>query len=159
MDRIGLEILHQELLADARVLQESSMAARARLMQTFTGSTESCGYQLNRFYNILERGFERICESFENHFEKRGDYHEKLIMRMTLSLPGIRPAFLAVEAVGSLRELKGFRHIFRHAYDLTLVADRLESLVKYAEELAAAQPARIESFIREVQTNLGKDAP
>ena len=159
MDRIGLEILHQELLADARVLQESSMAARARLSQTVTGSTESCGYQLNRFYNNLERGFERICESFENHFEKRGDYHEKLIMRMTLSLQGIRPAFLGVETVGSLRELKGFRHVFRHAYDLTLVADRLESLVKYAEELAVGQPARIETFIREVQINLGEDAP
>ena len=76
MDRIGLEILHQELIADARVLQDSALAARARVAQTFTGSTEACGYQLNRFYNILERGFERICESFENHFEKRGDYHE-----------------------------------------------------------------------------------
>ena len=64
-----------------------------------------------------------------------------------------------MEAVGSLRELKGFRHVVRHAYDLTLVADRLESLVKYAEELAVGQPIRIESFIREVQTNLGEDAP
>ena len=159
MDRIGLEILHQELLADARVLHDSAIAARMRLTQTFTGSSEACGYQLNRFYNILERGFERICESFENHFEKRGDYHEKLIMRMTLSLPGIRPAFLAVDSVNSLRELKGFRHVFRHAYDLTLVADRLESLVKYAEELAVGQPIRIESFIQEVQTNLVEDAP
>ena len=159
MDRIGLEILHQELLADARVLHDSAIAARMRLTQTFTGSSEACGYQLNRFYNILERGFQRICESFENHFEKRGDYHEKLIMRMTLSLPGIRPAFLATEVVASLRELKGFRHIFRHAYDLTLFAERLESLVKHAEELAASQPIRIESFIRQVHANIIEDAP
>lgn len=154
MDRIGLEILHQELLSDARVLRDSASAARERITQNFSGSNEACGYQLNRFYNILERGFERICESFENHFEKRGDYHEKLILRMTLSLPGIRPAFLPSESVESLRELKGFRHIFRHAYDLNLVSERLESLVKHAEKLAADQPYRIETFIREVLTHI-----
>ena len=155
MDRIGLKILHQELLADARVLQDAARAARERMAQTFTGSSEACGYQLNRFCKILERGFERICESFENHFEKRGDYHEKLISRMTLSLPGIRPAFLPNECVESLRELKGFRHVFRHAYDLILISDRMESLVNHAEKLAAEQPRRIESFIREVQVDIG----
>ena len=157
MDRIGLEILHQELLSDVRVLQDSACAARERITQTFSGSSEACGYQLNRFYNILERGFERICESFENHFEKRGDYHEKLILRMTLSLPGIRPAFLPCESVESLRELKGFRHIFRHAYDLILITDRLESLVRHAEKLADDQLERIEAFIREVHNNIGND--
>ncbi len=155
MDRISLEILHQELLSDARVLHDSATAARERITQTFSGASEACGYQLNRFYNILERGFERICESFENCFEKRGDYHEKLILRMTLSLPGIRPAFLTAESVESLRELKGFRHVFRHAYDLTLSSDRLESLVRHAEKLAAEQPRRIEAFVREVHDNIG----
>ena len=155
MDRIGLEILHQELLSDARVLQDTATAARERITQTFSGSSEACGYQLNRFYNILERGFERICESFENHFEKHGDYHEKLILRMTLSLPGIRPAFLTAQSVESLRELKGFRHVFRHAYDLILMSDRLELLVRHAEKLAAEQPRRIEAFIHEVHNNIG----
>ena len=53
MDRIGLEILHQELLSDTRVLQNSASAARERVTQTYPGSSEACGYQLNRFYNIL----------------------------------------------------------------------------------------------------------
>ena len=159
MDQIGLEILHQELLADTRVLIDSVSAARERMSLAFIGSSEACGYQLNRFYNIIERGFERICESFENHFEKRGDYHEKLILRMTISLPGIRPAFLPAECVESLRELKGFRHIFRHAYDLTLYPDRLELLLNHAEELCAGQSKRIECFIREVQNNISSDTP
>ena len=154
MDRIGLEILHQELLADARVLRDSAKAARERLELSFPGASEACGYQLNRVYNILERGFERICEAFENHFEKRGDYHERLIQRMTLSLPGIRPAFLPEEAVDSLRELKGFRHIFRHAYDLTLIKERLDPLVVHAESIAAEQPQRIKAFIQKVQQEL-----
>lgn len=102
----------------------------------------------------MERGFERICGAFENHFEKRGDYHEKLIQRMTLSLPGIRPAFLPERAVEPLRELKGFRHIFRHAYDLNLIKDRLEPLVTHAESIATDHPKRIEAFINEVQTQL-----
>jgi hypothetical protein len=154
MDRIGLEILHQELLVDARVLQDSARLARQRLSEGSASSTESCGYHLNRFYNVLERGFERVCESFENHFEKRGDYHEKLIQRMTLSLPGIRPALYSSEVVDPLRELKGFRHIFRHAYDLSLSRERLEPLVQHAEQIADDFPARIASFVDSVQREL-----
>ena len=154
MDRIGLEILHQELLADAKVLQEAARAARERLILATPSSLESCGYQLNRFYNVLERSFQNVCESFENHFEKRGDYHEKLIQRMALNLPGVRPAFLSYEDLDGLRELKGFRHIFRHAYDLTLKPDRLESLVSAAETIALSHLQRIEWFTSEIRSNL-----
>lgn len=154
MDRIGLEILHQELLADARVLQDAARLAKQRLLQSSDSSTESCGYHLNRFYNILERGFERISESFENHLDKRGDYHVKLIERMMLELPGIRPAFLSHDLLEPLRELKGFRHVFRHAYDLSLSRERLEPLVHHAEHIAEEFPVRIESFVDAVKREL-----
>ena len=40
MDRIGLENLHQELLADARALQDAARAARERMPQKFNGSSD-----------------------------------------------------------------------------------------------------------------------
>ena len=46
---------------------------------------------------------ERICEAFENHFEKRGDYHEGSSSRLNLRLEGIRPAFIPAYGADDVR--------------------------------------------------------
>lgn len=51
----------------------------------------------------------------------------KSLLRASLDLQGIRPAFLPAEAVRDVRELKGLRHLFRHAYDLDLDPARVEA--------------------------------
>src|SRR5437868_1156927 len=56
--------------------------------QESPGHLEACAYELARFYNILEKMLERICDGFENHLEKRGDYHERLLQRLNLELKG-----------------------------------------------------------------------
>jgi len=154
MDRIAAEVLKQELLADVEVLRFSVTAAKERIGEDFPGSLPACGYELTRTYNILEKGLERICEAFENHFEKRGDFHEKLIERMRLDLPGIRPAFLPVDQVRAIRELKGFRHVLRHAYDLIMLPDRLVQLVQHAEQVADGYRVWIESFFKKIEPHL-----
>jgi hypothetical protein len=95
-----------------------------------------------------------VCEAFENHFEKAGDYHEKLIERMTLDLPGIRPAFLPRSAREAVRELKAFRHLFRHAYELELRRDRLGPLAVNAADIATEFPRWIEAFVARVEADL-----
>jgi hypothetical protein len=154
MDRIAAEILKQELLADASVLRNAALLARERIEEDLPGSLPACGYELNRVYNILEKGFERVCEAFENHLEKRGEFHEMLIRRMRLDLPGIRPAFLPADDVDAIRELKGFRHVFRHAYDLTLKRDRLAQLVQHAEQVSESYERWIDSFFATVDPHL-----
>jgi hypothetical protein len=132
MDAAGLTILLRELEADFAVAKDAADKAAFYLKQNSAGRLEACAYELSRFYNVLERMLERICESFENHFEKRGDYHERLIQRLMLDLPGIRPSFIPSDQAPDLRELKGFRHVMRHAYDLILREDRLIELVQIA---------------------------
>lgn len=112
MDSLGLQILIRELEEDGRVFAEATALARERVGQDHPGSLEACAYELNRSYNILEKCFERVCTAFENHFEKRGDYHERLIERLSLDLPGIRPAFLPPSFRGTVRDLKGFPGTF-----------------------------------------------
>jgi hypothetical protein len=51
--------------------------------------------------------FERVCEDFENHFEKRGEYHEKLIQRLSLNLEGIRPAFIPQSQIPKRSGIEG----------------------------------------------------
>ena len=85
----------------------------------------------------------------------RSDYHEKLIQRLSLDLDGIRPAFIPSSRVPDIRELKGFRHLTRHAYDLTLREDRLKTLAEIGERLAADLPGWCESFVSAVRTQQG----
>jgi hypothetical protein len=146
MDRLGLSILVRELQEDAAVMAGAVALARQRLAAGFPGSLEACGYELNRTYNILEKSFERICVAFENHFDKRGDYHERLIERLSVDIPGIRPAFLPPTERAAVRDLKGFRHVFRHAYELSLLSHRLEELVRRAEHLSTRFPEWVNAF-------------
>jgi hypothetical protein len=137
MDASGLSILLAELEADCTVMADAGCKAGLRLRDQGPGHLEACAYELARLYNVLEKMLERICDAFE----KRGDYHEKLIQRLNLRLEGIRPAFIPAGRADEVRELKGFRHVMRHAYDLTLRPDRLSELVVVAERVAAEAPA------------------
>ena len=151
MDAVGLEILERELAADRRVLMDAARNACDRIGETHPGHLEACTYELARFYTVLERMLENVCEAFENHFERDGDWHERLLTRLSLDLPGLRPAFIPDGAVGSLRELKRFRHLIRHAYDLTLREDRLRELVHFAAETSNALAAWCAEFLATVR--------
>lgn len=155
MDATGLVILLKELAADGTVAFGAAENAARRLEETGGGRLEACAYELARFYNVLERMFERLCEEFENHFEKRGDFHERLLQRVSLDLEEIRPAFLPKAHLEEVRELKGFRHLMRHAYDLTLREDRLQELTLTAQKLAAEIPGWCAEFERKVRAEQG----
>lgn len=147
MDAIALRILEDELRKDGEVLKLAAATAQARFSEQSAGRLAAAGFEVNRAYNVLEKAFERICEAFENHFEKRGNYHDKLIERMQLELRGIRPAFLPPQSITAVRELKGFRHIFRHAYDLDLDPPRLRRVLDLLDEAAREFPTWCTAFL------------
>ena len=144
-----------ELKMDCGVMRDAAQKAAARVRQESPGHLEACAYELARFYNTFERMLERICDEFENHFDKRGDYHEKLLQRLSLSLEGFRPHFIPPEALNGLRELKGFRHLVRHAYDLTLRPDRLAELSDLADEIAGELQSWCIAFGKKVSSEQG----
>ena len=151
MDAVGLSILERELAADRRVLADAAGKAAQRIDDTHNGHHEACAYELARFYTVFERMLEGICEAFENHFEHDGDWHERLLTRLSLDLPGLRPAFLPEAAVANLRELKRFRHLIRHAYDLTLREQRLRELAQFAVAADGAVRAWCADFLGAVR--------
>ena len=155
MDPIGLAVLLREIQADSAVITDAATKAGLRLRETVPGHLESCAYELHRCYNVFEKVLERVCEAFENHLEPRGDYHERLLQRLSLDLPGVRPALIPADRLTPLRELKGFRHVVRHAYDLALRPDRMTDFVQYAAELAAELPQWMDRFARRVTEEQG----
>ena len=72
--------------------------------------------------------FQEIAKTFENKVEDPAKYHRELLKRMYMDIPGIRPKSLSLESYHALDELRGFRHIFRHAYDYELDPERVDSL-------------------------------
>lgn len=84
--------------------------------------------------------------------------HEKLLQRLALDLPGLRPAFLpapALPELSELSELRRFRHLVRHAYDLTLRAERLGQLVDAAKQTSVALPGWCDRFADAVRREQG----
>jgi hypothetical protein len=150
-----MTVLLREIEADCAVIQDASRKAALRLQEDTDGHLEACAYELARLYNVFEKILERICHGFENHFDKRGDYHEHWIQRLALALPGIRPAFIPKDAVREVRELKGFRHVVRHAYDLEFREERMKELAAVAARVAGNLPAWALDFARQTGDEQG----
>lgn len=91
-------------------------------------NTSHLAYLLHNFYCALEDVFQEIARTFENCIEDPSKYHREILNRMQLDVPGIRPKLLSRESRLVLDELRGFRHIFRHAYDYELDPDKVKSL-------------------------------
>jgi hypothetical protein len=92
---------------------------------------DSLGYKLHNLYSAYEDCFKLVARFFENQIEDMARYHTDLLKRMLIEIEGVRPNFLCEESFKILDELKGFRHLFRHAYSYELTGDRL---IKLAEK-------------------------
>jgi hypothetical protein len=156
MDRIALQVLEDGWVQDGKTTRRAAALLESRLAEPTDGRWAATAFEINRIYNFLQKAFERLCETFENHLVKTGRYHDTLIERVTLDLKGIRPAFLPPEAVRDVRELKGFRHLFRHAYDLdldpvrvTAAADNAARCVRSFDGWCAAFLATVRSQFRD----------
>jgi len=151
MDRIALQILEDGWEQDARGKRRAAETLAARLHESADSRWAAAAFEINRIYNILEKAFGRLCKTFENHLEKTGRYHDTLIERVTLDLKGIRPAFLPPDAVRDVRELKGFRHLFHHAYDLDLDPVRIEAAADKATRCVARFDGWCKAFLATVR--------
>jgi len=150
MDLIAREILRRELTADAKVIANAVNRAATFLGLDTPGHLEAAAYELHRGYNVMEQALERGCRACENHLDPGRDYHERLLERLELDLPGIRPAFLPEGVRKRLREWKGFRHVVRHAYDLEFDSDRLTDVLEVAQEASSAFPDWGARFLQDV---------
>ena len=118
------------------------------------------GYLLHNLYGALEDLFQEVARTFENRVEDPSRYHRELLKRMALEIPGIRPALLSPGGHALLNELRGFRHVFRHAYDYELSAEKLKAL----REKMVAQWGLVDrdvegfrNFLQQVLVKLSQD--
>ena len=150
MDSIELQTLRQEMLADCRVAAEACEKAHARFERKEEIAYEACAHQLARMYNAFEQTGLRVAKAFENSIDDEKGWHGALLSRLTIAIEGVRPALVPDDLKLPLRELKDFRHVFVHAYELELDPEKLALLLKYARRVADRLSGVVEDFIRAV---------
>lgn len=158
MDRLGRQTLKNELLADAAEASEALQTARERMQLAGPAGLEAAAYNLVRLYNIVEQMALRVAKAYENHIDDERGWHAELMRRVSIEITGVRPPLWPSELAAPLRQLRGFRHVVTHAYDLSLDPARCALVMADAETVVAALRPSCERFFRETEPQEGAEA-
>jgi predicted nucleotidyltransferase len=91
---------------------------------------ESIGYWMHNLYCAHEDLFKLVSGFWENNLDVNGDFHINLLKRMLVDIEAVRPALIREKSYAFLNELRGFRHVFRHAYSYGLDDERVTFLLR-----------------------------
>ena len=69
-------------------------------------------------YTSLENALVRVLTVLEEERPDGQDWHETLLRRLGNYFPGSRPAMLSPQLHSNLDELRRFRHVAAHTYDM-----------------------------------------
>ncbi|RLE58665.1 MAG: hypothetical protein DRJ32_06030 [Thermoprotei archaeon] len=111
---------------------------------------DSLAYQLHNLYCAYEDLFSIVAKFFENRINDPSRYHIRLLRRMMMDIKGVRPRLISEESFQYLNELRGFRHVFRHAYGIELDVDRIISLAEKSLKLKDIFQRDLENFRRKL---------
>jgi uncharacterized protein YutE (UPF0331/DUF86 family) len=118
-----------ELIEDIyKTLKKKRSALEKR--PTASESVESAGYWMHNLYSAFEDLFKLVSGFWENSIIDEGDFHVNLLKRMLLSIENVRPPLISQTSYTLLNELRGFRHVFRHAYSYGLNDERVDTLLR-----------------------------
>lgn len=159
MDDIELATLRDEFGKDCEVALAAGQLAAERFAAGGPASLEACAYNLARLYNLLEQMAQRVARLFENSIDPDRGWHAELIRRLTIEIRGVRPAFFPEKLAYPLRELRAFRHLVTHAYDLEFDPDKLRLLLKYADQVTRELQPLTSHFVDRVAAMHGLKPP
>lgn len=74
------------------------------------------GKHLHDAYCAAEKALERMILEVDGELPKGGSFHRDLLDRAARALPGIRDPLITAQTRDALRQLLGFRHVFRNQY-------------------------------------------
>ena len=94
----------------------------------------SVAFDLQGFYQGVERVFEAIAKSIDRTVPAGENWHKKLLEQMTDEISGIRPAVISIETREALDNFRMFRHLARNVYTFNLDPRRIRSLVENLPE-------------------------
>jgi|YelNatPaOPRAMG01_1025707.scaffolds.fasta_scaffold163905_1 hypothetical protein len=92
------------------------------------------GSLLHDFYTIVEDIFELISQDIDGVREREDSgWHKRLLFRMSIAIPEVRPAVISEELRRRLEVYLRFRHVFRNVYGYLLEWERMRPLLEDLE--------------------------
>jgi len=117
---------------------------------------DSLAYRLHNLYCAYEDLFKIVAKFFENRIEDPARFHIELLRRMMISIEGVRPSLVSEESYVYLNELRGFRHVFRHAYTFELDTGKVIVLAEKSLKLREIFRRDLENFKKKLKEMYGK---
>ena len=111
---------------------------------------ESLALQLHNLYSATEGLFEIVAGACENHVDADAGYRTSLLRRMSVAVPGIRPAAVSAETLPLLDNLRRFRHVVRHAYSAEIDGRQLCIVLEDARSLRPLLLRDVEGLLTEL---------
>ena len=144
-------VLKSDLLNDINKI-EKIFDRFHRAYDSFLNANEYSRLVESAFYvNQIYSGFERILKNVDVIFENSIvdlDWHKSLLEKMALNIEGIRPSVISKKTSSLLNELRGFRHFFRHAYDVDIDKRKFGIVADSIIELENLYKSDFEKFIQ-----------
>jgi hypothetical protein len=94
---------------------------------SLSGTAAQLGYRGSGCYETRE-----LTLGLEGSEPSGSDSHRRLLTLAGLEVEGVRPAWFDAATLDALRELLGFRHLFRHGYGARYRPARLRELAQLA---------------------------
>ena len=151
MDKSSYVVLASEIRSQLDHVDAVHALVEQRAGEQGPAGVESLGFQLHNFYCACEDLFEIIASAFENNIETGGGYHVELLKRMRMPISGVRPRVASDELFALLDSLRGFRHVFRHAYGVPLDERKVRVVLDDARSTHQILRDEIESFLASFQ--------
>jgi len=153
-DHRAVSLLMSELRNDTAYIAES-FALRGKAVTRCEAAVWNdyldllaVGAVLYSIYNAFEAYFLRVAKFFENNVDQLS-WHRDLLDRMTLDIPGVRPALISDKGLAErIDELRRFRHVFRNLYKTRLTGPKLRIVNEAAKGCYEDFLPLHETFIR-----------
>ncbi len=144
--RLKAELNVDSLLLETLMEKNRRATERARLADADEFAWAAVGYTIHNLYCLFENYFLRIAKFFENGLDS-SSWHAQLVERMTLEIPGLRPALFDRTFAARVDELRRFRHAFRNLYQTELDSLRVQKLNEALPEITALFSRYHERFV------------
>ncbi|KIH75468.1 hypothetical protein SAMN05660860_03269 [Geoalkalibacter ferrihydriticus] len=108
---------------------------------------DSVALNLHGFYSGFERIFERISSLIDENIPEGANWHQELLNKMTLEIPGKRPAVISEDLKKNFEMYRGFRHVVRNVYTYHMKPEKIEPLVKKLPSVFTTAEKEIQAFV------------
>jgi hypothetical protein len=107
---------------------------------------KAVAYDLHGFYTGLERVFQSVADTIDDHLPVGENWHKDLLFQMGKEIVYVRPALISGETVAFLEEYLRFRHRVRNIYSFNLIPERIKGLVEKIPEVYKQVNSNLEDF-------------